>query len=162
MPDMLQAAGMFEASAKTQRASDYLLDLARGEDLDDDGREILSWVGDLLPQVDWDYSGKLKEQAAHAMRLAATSARPAFYASLVKMRRRFEESGLEKKEDVGSFLEALYGVLTSGGTDKEHCAALGADRFNLAAAFLRELALAILRKYGTDVPGRPDLLGFDS
>jgi len=159
MTDLLQSARMFEASSKTQRACAYLQDLAQGKDPDESGMKTLAWVGNLLPQVDWGYSGKLKEQASNELPFEATCARPAFFASLVKLRKRFHAAGMESEGDVAEFLGALYAFLLSGGQDPDSRSALGTERMDIAATFLYELAHGILRRYGSRMPERPNLLG---
>ena len=156
MADLLQSAKMFEASAKTQLACTYLQDLAQGGEPDDKVRKTLIWVGALLPQVDWDYTGKLKKQASNSLFFEATCARPAFYASLVKMREQFKKAGMESEDEIATFLASLYSLLSSGGQDSK---VLSEERMDLAAGFLSELANAIRRKYGSRMPDRPSLLG---
>ncbi len=159
MPDLLQSARMFEASSKMQSACAYLQALADGKSLDEKSKNTLKWVGKLLPEMDWDYTEAENKRDSNKMAFEATSARPAFYASLVKLDHEFNEAGLDKREKVSEFLKSFYELLLSGGTDEKLRKELSGTKLGIASKLLSELAHSILRQYASSEPKRPELFG---
>jgi hypothetical protein len=139
MSDLYNATGVFETSTRLQSASIALSKLSSGKNLDSNAEEALRFAGKLLSQFPWNSTGS---GVSGGLTVEATEARPAFLASLRRIRPQFEEEGLHKDRELRSFLASLNRMLVSGGTEKP----LKGARARLGANLLSELAHDLLMR----------------
>ena len=124
-----------------QTAASLLAELASGDVPDTGGQEALRWTGRLLAQIDWDSEVPVEGQAGAGFAVQATTTRPAFYASLIKVAPRLREAGIKSEPEVAKFLGRLYSLLESGGAD---AAVFPPGHLRVGAMFLRELSSGII------------------
>jgi len=111
MDDLQMRARMFEASAKLQRTSKLLVKLADGGKLGEREKELFTWTGSYLYQVDWDIEPPI--QSGLALDAHATVTRPSFYRVLVGFGSRFSDLGIKTTEDLRVFFSKFYETLMS-------------------------------------------------
>ena len=159
MSDLMQSARVFEASARLQSASKSLADLADGKHLDHPGREALEWAGKFLPRLDWSSDMPAERGIGGGLAVQATSARPTFYASLLRIRPQFEEAAVRTPKELVSFLKQLYQLLSSGGLAKDGENSLQPHLMPLGAILLHELSQGLLKQLGNNgLPRRHQVL----
>jgi len=138
MADLLQTARLFEVGTRLQTAAANLMSVAQGGKPDSNA---LKWAGDFLLRVDWNSNAMPKGGVDGGLAVSATSARPKFYASLVRIGPKLGQVGIRSEEQVYDFLRSIYGFLQSGGSQVLD---LSADHFKLASEFLHILSQSIM------------------
>lgn len=138
--DLHASATMFEASTWLQSASTALLGLMRGNRPDLSAQTAMQWAGSFLLTMDWE-QGRHAASASDALAMQATTARPTFYATLMKVKPLFHDFGLSGRDELVRFLRSLYGVLSAGGESGEK---LDQKQLKAGAALLHELSAGLL------------------
>ena len=136
MLDLAQSARLFDASTRLQSASSAIEQIAGGAKVSGDADEMLKWVGEFMPSLDWNSAVGMSGGLA----VQATSARPTFYASLQKIGPQLSAAHIRTDKDVEGFLGQLWQFLQSGG--QSHI--LDNDRLRLAANLLHEISQGLL------------------
>lgn len=144
MEDMGMTAKLFETSSKLRLASSSLDRIASGDQLDNVAIEALTWAGRFLSAVDWSSAGSGKSQVGGGLALQATSVRPTFYSSILRIAPMFKEAGMKGDKDVMSFLGLLYANLLSPGAPGRGRKRLNPAQARLAARLLHEVSQSIL------------------
>lgn len=143
MEDLGMTAKLFETSSNLQLASIWLKRIVEGEQIDSEGKEVLHWAGKFLYEVDW--SSKIPQQTSvgGGLALQATSVRPTFYSSLIRIAPKFKEAGMKTEEEILNFLRRLYqNLLTLGAPGKGH-KKLKYSESKLGALLLHEISESI-------------------
>jgi hypothetical protein len=112
-------------------------------------QDALRWAGNFLVTVDWEH-GPASGGAASmtdSFAVQATTARPAFYASLLKVAPKFKNHGLVNRDSMVNFFRILYGVLSTGGTLEED---VQKPQLELGATLLHELSSGLLLMISQD------------
>jgi len=118
MEDMNLMAKLFVASSKLRLASSLLEALSHGDELDDNGEATLNWVGNFLCQLDWNSSQFQNGQISSGQGIQATSIRPAFYSSIIRIAPQLKSIKIDSDEKLGRFLNKFYSYLLSNREEK--------------------------------------------
>ena len=87
------------------------------------------------------------------MAVQAASARPSFYAAILRIAPDLESAGITREDALRDFLNAIYQVLGSGGAEKP---ALLPERVKLGAKLLHVLSQTLLVQLTNNgVPRQP-------
>ncbi len=144
MEDLGMTAKLFETSSNLQLASIWLKRIVEGEQVDSEGKEVLTWTGKFLYEVDWSSKIPQKTSVGGGLALQATSVRPTFYSSLIRIAPKFKEAGMKTEEEILNFLRCLYqNLLTLGAPGKGH-KKLKYFESKLGALLLHEISESIL------------------
>ena len=141
MPDLLQSARLFEVSTKLQTASSCIGKFAQGGKLDQKEKDIFKWAGSFLVKVDWTSEIQAESGADGGLTVSATNTRPKFYSSLIKIGPKLQEIGIDSKEKISKFLNEIYRLLISGGTE---AANISSEQLELVRELLHILSLNIM------------------
>jgi len=141
MPDLLQSARLFEVSTKLQTASSCMGKFAQGGKLDQKEQDIFKWAGSFLVQVDWTSEIQAESGADGGLTVSATNTRPKFYASLIKIGPKLQGVGIDSEEKVSQFLNNIYRLLISGGTE---AVKIPSEQLELVRELLHILSLNIM------------------
>lgn len=134
---------LLETSYKLQLASTWLKRTAEGDRPDSEGKEVLNWAGKFLYEVDW--SSKIPQTTfmGGGLTLQATSVRPTFYSSLIRIAPKFKEEGMKTEEKILNFLSLLYKNLLTIGAPGKGCKKLKSSESILGALLLQEISDSI-------------------
>jgi hypothetical protein len=153
MSDLLQSSRLFEVSTRLQTASACLSRLAVGETPEPACEESLKWAGNFLGQVDWNSELEPGPRAGGNLAVQATTTRPTFYASVLKIAPDFVSAGVKTQDEIVVYLRSVYELLDSGGAKKS---SLSADRISLAARLLHVMSQSLLAQLGNNgLPKQP-------
>lgn len=156
MPDLLQSAKLFEISTKLQTASSCVGKFAQGLELGSEEQNVFRWAGSFLAQVDWASEIQAEGGAEGGLTVSATNARPKFYASLMKIGPKFRGIGISSDQKVCRFLNSVYRLLLSGGTEGTD---LPNNQLELARELLHILSQSIMVELSNNMlPSRRTLL----
>ena len=141
MSDLLQTARLFEVSTKLQSTSSLINRYAEGYPLDSNGRKIFQWAGSFLTRVDWNSDIEAEPGVGGGLTVSATSTRPKFYESLLKIAPKLNEVGIQSETDVQKFLGGLYKLLISEGKKRN---GLQKSHLKVAGELLHVLSKSII------------------
>jgi hypothetical protein len=144
MEDMALTARLFETSSRLRLASSWLERIAEGGEPNTEGKDTLKWAGQFMCEVDWSSPTTHKASVGGGFALQATTVRPTFYSSLFRLAPRLRKAGMEKEEDVLSFLSSLYHNLISSGAPGKGHKKLSPEYSKLGAILLQEISKSIL------------------
>jgi len=142
MSNLFESGDLFEASTRLEYAAACIERLANQEKPDEKAEKALRWAGELLACVDWESGTEERAKVSPDTAFRATSVRPTFYTTLLRMRQEFEESGLKNDRDVFRFLSSLYLLLNDRGTQQPTM--MPKARLDLAASFIHEISRDLL------------------
>lgn len=155
MEDLNLVSRLFLASSKLNQASSWLEKLAKGQQPDSEGAQTLNWVGRFLSEVGTSRGAS----GGGGLSIQATSVRPTFYSSVLRIAPRFQEAGLNSDKEVIAFLERLNGLLlVSGSRDAAKKQQLDEAQYRLAVELLREVSRSILVQLSNNGLPRRDTL----
>ncbi len=144
MEDMGLTGKLFETSLKFQLASMWLQKISAGESADEEGKNILSWIGVLLREIDWSSNIPTRTSVGGGLSVQATTVRPTFYSSLIRIAPKFKEAGFTTERDILNFLSNLYYNLLSHGTPGRGHKKLNSSESELGVLLLQEISESIL------------------
>jgi hypothetical protein len=139
MSDLFESAEIFEASARLQGAAICLSKLAKNVGEGSDCKFHLKWVGAFLGQLESPHIASASS-AGENLAVQATTARPTYYASLLRIRHHLEVAGLNTPDSVAKFLKSLFSFLEAGGQGGQ----IRPEELQLGADFLRQLSADLL------------------
>lgn len=142
MEDMNLMANLFVASSKLRLASSWLEKMANGDEPDDAGKDTLFWAGKFLCQLDWTSSLSQNGQISRGLGIEATSIRPAFYSSLMRIAPQLKIIGIDTETKLLDFLSNFYTYLLSN-ENKELNKKLDTGYSNIGSILLNEIAQTI-------------------
>ena len=119
MADLLQSARLFEVSTRLQTASSCIKKFVKEKEVSPKEQEAFKWAGNFLARVDWNSGIPADTGVVGGLTVSATSARPKFYSSLIKIGPQLQVAGIDSDEKVTTFLAAAYKLLMSGGKDRK-------------------------------------------
>ncbi len=145
MEDLNLASKLFQASSKLNQASSWLVELAEGREPDEEGIKTLNWVGQFISEV--DISSRLTSgvSVGGSLSIQATSVRPTFYSSVMRIAPLFQKAGFNSGEEIIGFLNRLNALLSVKGT-KDHGMSQRqiAVYYKLASELLKEVSRSIM------------------
>jgi hypothetical protein len=149
MNDLIYQAETFETSAGLRRAASALSSLGKGRNLTEDERFALMWAGDLLLEVDFNTRAK-QQSVGSGLAVQATSVRPTFYSSLLRIASRFRDAGLKDQDAIAGFLLVLLNNLAKAGSPGRGSRKLKPTECDLGSYFLEEIADSLLVQLGNN------------
>ncbi len=144
MDDMGSKTKLFEISSKLQNASIWLKKIAKNEQLDAKGTDILYWAGQFLCEVDWSSKIAAKPSVSGCLTVQATSVRPTFYSSLIRIAPKLQAEGMKTETDILKFVRVIYSFLLSVKSSTNDTKKPLPRECDLAAMFLSEISDSIL------------------
>jgi len=157
MADLLQSARIFEASARLEEASTCLRTWSSQQVPSGRQRDCLAWAGNFLSQLDKTSGVAQSTSVNYGLAVQATTARPSFYNSLIRVAHLFQAAGLRDTSSISDYLRRLYAFLS--GSPSTVPPSLSPQELLLGAILLHELSHSLLLKLsGNGVASNPAAL----
>lgn len=158
MEDLSLTSKLFLASSKLNQASSWLQKLAKGTKPDAEGIETLKWAGHFLGEVDVS-SKPYGSSAGGNLSIQATSVRPTFYSSVMRIAPLFQKAGFNNGDEIIGFLNRLNGLLLMESAPTAKSQKPDPAHYRLAGELLREVSRSIMVQLSNNGLPRHGTLG---